>query len=322
MKHIVFGLALGLGLFPLHSASAATNVAVDVRRGFGEYASASSSSDPALAGAPVVSAVAYQNVAGGAANAKAGPLCGFPNACAAPSPEGGLGLARAEANGAQGALRVRASVTGEPTFAPGEDFPAVGGDAGALAGLTDTLTFTGDQALFEFDIDYETALSGLGATSLSFGFGVDQGAQLANFEIVRVRDVEGLKQYYRLWNDGFVVEQGDVLPSVFEGGVSRPGFRFSYDYTPWLGALTDNTQNFRWSLGAYSRLDDEGVARMAADHSLFIKVAGATSANGYSYLGRPVGSAVPEPATWAMMLMGFLGLGAAVRARRRGAVVR
>ena len=28
------------------------------------------------------------------------------------------------------------------------------------------------------------------------------------------------------------------------------------------------------------------------------------------------GGAVPEPATWAMMLMGFFGLGAALRGRR------
>jgi hypothetical protein len=30
--------------------------------------------------------------------------------------------------------------------------------------------------------------------------------------------------------------------------------------------------------------------------------------------------AVPEPATWAMMLVGFFGLGAAIRVRRRGPI--
>jgi hypothetical protein len=30
---------------------------------------------------------------------------------------------------------------------------------------------------------------------------------------------------------------------------------------------------------------------------------------------------VPEPATWAMMLMGFGGLGVALRARRRTAAI-
>lgn len=40
-----------------------------------------------------------------------------------------------------------------------------------------------------------------------------------------------------------------------------------------------------------------------------------------SFVGRPVGApAVPEPATWAMMLLGFFGIGAAMR-RQRPAVV-
>lgn len=37
----------------------------------------------------------------------------------------------------------------------------------------------------------------------------------------------------------------------------------------------------------------------------------------YTYLDNVTLSAVPEPATWAMMLVGFGGLGAAMRSRRR-----
>ena len=38
----------------------------------------------------------------------------------------------------------------------------------------------------------------------------------------------------------------------------------------------------------------------------------------WSFRGAPVGGAVPGPATWAMMLLGFGGIGFAMRRRRSG----
>ena len=35
------------------------------------------------------------------------------------------------------------------------------------------------------------------------------------------------------------------------------------------------------------------------------------------FVGAPDGGIVPEPATWALMLAGFAGLGAALRGRRK-----
>ena len=37
----------------------------------------------------------------------------------------------------------------------------------------------------------------------------------------------------------------------------------------------------------------------------------------WSFRGAPVGGAVPEPATWAMMLLGFGGIGFAMRRGRK-----
>ena len=31
----------------------------------------------------------------------------------------------------------------------------------------------------------------------------------------------------------------------------------------------------------------------------------------------PIGAVIPEPATWAMMILGFFGMGATLRSRRR-----
>ena len=45
------------------------------------------------------------------------------------------------------------------------------------------------------------------------------------------------------------------------------------------------------------------------------------STNGYVALDNITYNAVPEPTTWAMMLLGFFGLGSALRARRRVAAV-
>ena len=58
-----------------------------------------------------------------------------------------------------------------------------------------------------------------------------------------------------------------------------------------------------------------GYAQVAAGPNIFFTVDAAGS--GGTVTVTPVTSGVPEPASWAVMLAGFGGLGAAIRSRRR-----
>ena len=50
-------------------------------------------------------------------------------------------------------------------------------------------------------------------------------------------------------------------------------------------------------------------------HAIHIKVDGRTYSGTFNFGAVP--AAVPEPATWGMMLFGFAGIGMAIRRRRR-----
>jgi hypothetical protein len=51
--------------------------------------------------------------------------------------------------------------------------------------------------------------------------------------------------------------------------------------------------------------------------SVFFNVQGQTANNGSAFFDVEVGAPVPEPSTWAMMLLGFGFVGGAMRSRRR-----
>ena len=65
-----------------------------------------------------------------------------------------------------------------------------------------------------------------------------------------------------------------------------------------------------------------GISTNAIDVALNNFALGTNLANGNIIVGHSeafasVGAAVPEPASWAMMLIGFAGIGAVLRRRRK-----
>jgi subtilisin-like proprotein convertase family protein len=103
------------------------------------------------------------------------------------------------------------------------------------------------------------------------------------------------------------------------GGSSDPNGDFTFDDEAALGVGAVNTTGgiFR-PLNALSAFD--GLSS-AGDWTLRIfddanADAGALTGWKLSLAGAPTPGGVPEPATWAMMLMGFGGLGAVLRRRR------
>jgi hypothetical protein len=94
--------------------------------------------------------------------------------------------------------------------------------------------------------------------------------------------------------DLFGTPSGDhVIPLVTNGNFDGPGFSFAFASTMCTGVATC----------------DQALVGLTPGSSIFGPVTISVSV-----------TTVPEPATWAMMLVGFGGLGAAMRARRRQAV--
>ena len=105
------------------------------------------------------------------------------------------------------------------------------------------------------------------------------------------------------------------------GGFTTDPFSFSPDVSPVpggrYGVLTG-----KWSTGG-------GWFVIGANEKVVVPTSGAKlllSVNDSNYLDNAgfftvTITAVPEPATWALMLMGFGGLGAVLRSRRNGAVL-
>lgn len=93
------------------------------------------------------------------------------------------------------------------------------------------------------------------------------------------------------------------------GGYSGSCYGPGCGYTGWIKSVYDigATGNYKVKFGVTNFLDqiyDSGMA-----------YAGLTIA------GEPIGGVVPEPSTWAMMLLGFFGLGSALRRGRRTAAL-
>ena len=89
-------------------------------------------------------------------------------------------------------------------------------------------------------------------------------------------------------------------------------------------ASTDFSHTLRWGgVTAISAMDRSGNALVLPDGFALSLVSASSGFDYWNAAGRnPFTAGVPEPATWAMMLIGFFGMGAAMRSRRAQAARR
>ena len=94
-------------------------------------------------------------------------------------------------------------------------------------------------------------------------------------------------------------------------------------YTAFVGVYSGATFINTFQYAAVNNLGPEGsIPSFDIPVSGFDKLIITTTNDGFGWaLGGVVGSFVPEPGTWTLMLLGFGALGVALRARRRHAAV-
>ncbi len=158
---------------------------------------------------------------------------------------------------------------------------------GAPSGDVVPFTITGDGSAGTFGFDYDTAATTAGGNLLTLG----RSGGLATLNFDRTGRVAGF------------------TPFAFDTSVTLPGNwthqgTSSGDYELLGVAPGFSTPQFVYNTGSNTTTvttsdPTYGGGQYGLDFTLF-------------------GSAVPEPATWAMMLVGFGALGAALRSSRRG----
>ena len=127
----------------------------------------------------------------------------------------------------------------------------------------------------------------------------------------------------------FVEEQGGTVTFTF----ATPIFAFGAFLTG-IQNFTQDTVTFSDGTSQTINVPEDGTSNSvgALDFVGFVDSGKSISSvtifsgnNGFDDIGvddvRFASAAVPEPASWALMILGFIGLGAAVRARRAATVV-
>ena len=103
----------------------------------------------------------------------------------------------------------------------------------------------------------------------------------------------------------FIVDFGaDAFSGTFDGG-STPTSTPGISDTAWLFTILSGTGRF---LGASGTFDGTGLAD-ARTRPTRVRI---------DFTGDVTAPAVPEPASWALMIVGFGGIGLIARRRRRG----
>jgi hypothetical protein len=170
-----------------------------------------------------------------------------------------------------------------------------------IPGLTSSLTLTfagvsGNNYLFNYMLTNTSSAPTTSSAVTAFGFNVDPNAILASSSATGAFDVVSSGQ----------VSQGYDLEMCFKSGQNNncagsPGNQ---------GVAMGDSGSGTITLGFSSLPDSITLSDYLVRYQ-------AVNGNG-SAIGQPVG-AVPEPSTWAMMLLGFGAVGMSMRRNRRKA---
>jgi hypothetical protein len=176
---------------------------------------------------------------------------------------------------------------------------AIVGAATAADAAVITYTVTGNTAAGS-----PFSIAGTGDTSTVFGFGGD-----ANVPVVLLTSntiAMGPSTGSITGGSLYFFDNRNVSISGFNLNLAGDFFDFTNSQFATYDAVT--------SLGPISVSQTFGTAFNTTFGSVNL-----TGATNLSFQAVTAGGAVPEPGTWAMMLVGFTGLGMAMRVRRRNA---
>jgi hypothetical protein len=186
--------------------------------------------------------------------------------------------------------------------AVGSTLPVIfdGSEGGVvIPGLTSSLTLSfagvsGDSYLFNYVLTNTSTAPTTSSAVTAFGFNVDPNATLASSTVTGAFGIVSAGQ----------VSEGYNLEMCFKNGqdnncAGSPGNQGVVVGTPGTGTI---------SLGFSSRPGEITLSNYMVRYQ-------AVNGDG-SAIGQPTG-AVPEPSTWAMMLLGFGAVGMALRRGRR-----
>jgi hypothetical protein len=172
-----------------------------------------------------------------------------------------------------------------------------GSEGGVIPGVTSTLTLTfegisGNNYLFDYLLTNTSSSPATSSSVTAFGFDIDPNTLLASSNVSGAFAVVSSGQ----------VSQGYNLEMCFKNGQNNNCAGGTN------GITMGNSGSGQISLGFSSLPDSVTLSNYLVRYQ---QVNGSGSA-----VGTPVG-AVPEPSTWAMMLLGFGAIGASMRGKRK-----
>jgi len=185
----------------------------------------------------------------------------------------------------------------------------------ALASLGAIAPLAANATTINYDF---TGASPLGAYTAEFSLDVVGGQAISGTGTISGADFSGTEDLtlITLATPGVEVDGGGLLgyrsndgTDIFDAGTSAP-----IDSNGLIFAIGTNAPQAGQD-ALYAVWDNGG----GSYQSFFTGKTGAGSQDFYGY-GSAAGGAVPEPAVWGMMLVGFGGMGAAMRQRRKAAV--
>lgn len=204
--------------------------------------------------------------------------------------------------------------------------------ASASAALADTAGFTLDITAPNGNAVIDTPIFTLR--------NISQTASLTSFSLMfnpNPNNIDRVTNFTRLDDKPIQLNWTIVTPDASDGGVRSDGvqmtftgfeardpdegLKFSLDFDPDSGSSTPiDFRTILWNNGA---LNNAVLTVGFSDGQSFTQTLPDSdpSQREFHFSGQTAVSAVPEPATWAMMILGLGGVGAALRNRRRLAPV-